>query len=319
MDELIGQYSRADLVDQIELLDGASFDFDLEKVRHGELTPVFFGSALNNFGVEQFLENFLKMTTTPLSYRSGDELINPEDERFSAFVFKIQANMNKAHRDRIAFMRICSGKFERSKEYFHVQANKPIKLSRPQQLMAEEREIIDTAYAGDIIGVFDPGVFSIGDTISEKGMNVEYAGIPTFAPEHFAIIEQIDSLKRKQFAKGITQIAQEGAIQMFFIPGTGLERVYVGVVGMLQFDVLQFRMESEYGVKYSRSDTPHCLIRFIEGNIDLNNLNLMQTTKLVEDSKGRKLLLFTADYEINWALDKNPGLILKEFSQVQEI
>ena len=319
LDGIIGEYARRDLVDQIELLDGASFDFDLEKVRKGELSPVFFGSALNNFGIEPFLDNFLKMTTSPLSYRSGEDFIEPTDERFSAFVFKIQANMNKAHRDRIAFMRVCSGKFERSKEYFHVQANKPIKLSRPQQMMAEEREVIDEAYAGDIIGVFDPGVFSIGDTICEKGMKIQYAGIPTFAPEHFAIVEQIDSLKRKQFAKGITQIAQEGAIQMFFIPGTGMERVYVGVVGVLQFDVLEFRMESEYGVKYNRADTPHSLVRFIEStDIDPKTLNLMQATKWVQDSKGRNLLLFTADYEINWALDKNPGLVLKEFSQMQE-
>lgn len=227
--------------------------------------------------------------------------------------------MNKAHRDRIAFMRICSGKFERQKEYFHVQNNRPIKLSRPQQMMAEEREVIDEAYAGDIIGVFDPGVFSIGDTICEKNMKIQYAGIPTFAPEHFAIVEQMDSLKRKQFAKGITQIAQEGAIQMFFLPNSGMERVYVGVVGTLQFDVLQFRMESEYGVKYNRTDTPHTLVRFIENDgLDPKTLNLMQQTKWVKDSKGRDLLLFTADYEINWALEKNEGLVLKEFSQMQE-
>ena len=318
LDELIGEYSRAELVDQIELLDGASFDFDLEKVRSGKLTPVFFGSALNNFGVEPFLESFLKLTTAPLPHRSGDSMVDPCDPRFSAFVFKIQANMNKAHRDRIAFMRICSGKFERQKEYMHVQAGRPIKLSRPQQMMAQEREVIDVAYAGDIIGVFDPGVFSIGDTVCEQGMNVQFAGIPTFAPEHFAIIEQIDSLKRKQFAKGITQIAQEGAIQMFFLPGSGMERVYVGVVGVLQFDVLQFRMESEYGVKYNRTDTPHTLIRYIEGGVDPKSLNLMQATKWVKDGRDRDLLLFTAEYEINWALDKNPGLTLREFSQVHE-
>jgi len=319
LDSLIGPYMREALCDEIELLDGASFDFDLEKVRCGELSPVFFGSALNNFGVEPFLENFLKMTTEPLSYRSGEELIAPTTEGFSAFVFKIQANMNKAHRDRIAFMRIVSGRFDRAQEYFHVQGKKAIKLSRPQQMMAQERAVVDEAYAGDIIGVFDPGIFSIGDTICEKGMKVEYAGIPTFAPEHFALVEQIDSLKRKQFDKGITQIAQEGAIQMFFIPGSGMERVYVGVVGMLQFDVLQFRMESEYGVKYHKQDTPHCLVRFVEeSETELKNLNLMQTTKWVQDRRGRDLLIFTAEYEINWALDKNPGLVLKEFSQMQE-
>ncbi len=320
LDSLIGEYSRRDLQDELELVEGAGYEFDLEKVRCGELSPVFFGSALNNFGVEPFLENFLKMTTEPLSHRSGDTMIEPTDERFSAFVFKIQANMNKAHRDRIAFMRICSGKFERSNEYFHVQGKKMIKLSRPQQMMAQDRAVIDTAYAGDIIGVFDPGIFSIGDTICEKGMKVEYAGIPTFAPEIFSIVEQIDSLKRKQFDKGIRQIAQEGAIQMFFLPNSGMERVYVGVVGQLQLEVLESRMESEYGVKYNRIDTPLSLVRFAEttDGTELSDLNLMQSTKLVEDVKGRPLLLFTAEYEINWALDKNPSLVLKEFSQVEE-
>jgi len=186
-------------------------------------------------------------------------------------------------------------------------------------MMADERAVIDEAYAGDIIGVFDPGIFSIGDTICDANMKVEYAGIPTFAPEHFALIEQIDSLKRKQFDKGITQIAQEGAIQMFFLPDSGMERVYVGVVGMLQFDVLQFRMESEYGVKYHRQDTAHTLVRFVESSEkDLKDLNLMQSTKWVKDRWGRDLLIFTAEYEINWALDKNEGLVLKEFSQMQE-
>ena len=320
MDSLIGEYSRRDLQDELELVDGAGYEFDLDLVRSGKLSPVFFGSALNNFGVEPFLENFLEMTTEPLPHRSGEEMIPPTEEKFSAFVFKIQANMNKAHRDRIAFMRICSGKFERSKEYYHVQGKKNIKLSRPQQMMAQEREVIDVAYAGDIIGVFDPGIFSIGDTICESGMKVEYAGIPTFAPEHFAIVEQIDSLKRKQFDKGITQIAQEGAIQMFFIPNSGMERVYVGVVGTLQFDVLQFRMESEYGVKYNRIDTPLSLVRFAEitDGGDFGDLNLMSTTKHVVDRKGRDLLLFNAEYEINWALDKNENLVLKEFSQLEE-
>ena len=169
LDELIGHRLRQTLADDVELLDGAGYDFDIEQVRQGKLSPVFFGSALNNFGVEPFLEHFLKMTMPPLPRLSGDETVDPFDEHFSAFVFKIQANMNKAHRDRIAFMRICSGKFERDKEYFHVQGGKALRLAQPQQLMAQDRAIIDEAYAGDIIGVFDPGIFSIGDTICEKG------------------------------------------------------------------------------------------------------------------------------------------------------
>jgi len=242
LDELIGEKRRRELVEQVELVDVAGYEFDLERVRRGELSPVFFGSALTNFGVEPFLASFLKMTTSPLPRHAGEETVNPFDPHFSAFVFKIQANMNKAHRDRIAFMRICSGEFSREKEYYHVQGKKSFRLSQPQQLMAQEREIIDTAYAGDIIGVFDPGIFSIGDTVCDPAMKVTYDRIPTFAPEHFALVEQTDSMKRKQFQKGMEQIAQEGAIQIFFEPGHGMERVIVGVVGVLQFEVLEYRL-----------------------------------------------------------------------------
>ena len=319
MDALIGPYAREELVQQIELLDGACFDFDIEKVRTGQLSPVFFGSALNNFGVEAFLERFLQMSSAPLAHESEGGVVEPTDDGFSAFVFKIQANMNKAHRDRIAFMRICSGKFERGEEYWHTQGGKAIKLSQPQQMMAQEREIIDTAYAGDIIGVFDPGIFSIGDTVCSKSKKIKYAGIPTFAPEHFAVVEQIDSMKRKQFAKGMTQIAQEGAIQIFFEPGNGMEKVVVGVVGVLQFDVLQFRMESEYGVKYHKQDLPHQYIRYVDNedadDAYMSSLRLMQSTRWVKDVRGRNLLIFVGDYEITWALEKNPGLKLSEFNK----
>ena len=316
LDELIGEKLRKTLSDDIELLDGAGYDFDIEKVRNGKLSPVFFGSALNNFGIEPFLESFLRLTMPPLPRISGEDIIDPFDEHFSAFVFKIQANMNKAHRDRIAFMRICSGKFERDKEYFHVQGGKPLRLAQPQQLMAQERAIIDEAYAGDIIGVFDPGIFSIGDTICEKGQNVCFEGIPTFAPEHFAGVERVDTMKRKQFEKGITQIAQEGAIQIFHEPFTGVEEVIVGVVGVLQFEVLEYRLKSEYGVDIRRRTMPYELVRWVENeNIDISSLNLTSDTKWVQDFKGNNLLLFTSDWCINWALQKNPGLELGEFNK----
>ncbi len=241
--EMIGETHRQTLVDDIELLDGASYDFDMEQVRHGRLSPVFFGSALTNFGVEPFLEDFLRMTPPPLARESSIGVIDPFEDRFSAFVFKIQANMNKAHRDRVAFMRICSGRFQKGMEVLHMQGGKKIKLSQPQQLMAQDREIIDEAYAGDIIGVFDPGVFSIGDTICMPDKKFEFQGIPTFAPEHFARVRQTDTLKRKQFVKGTMQIAQEGAIQIFHEPNTGMEEVIVGVVGTLQFDVFEYRIQ----------------------------------------------------------------------------
>lgn len=322
LDALIGVNLRQTLVEQVELLDGACFDFDIEKVRCGKLSPVFFGSALNNFGIEPFLESFLKMTTSPLVRETEDGDVDPFDEHFSAFVFKIQANMNKAHRDRIAFMRICSGRFEKGNEYLHMcvgsdrTGDKMIRLSQPQQMMAQEREIVDEAYAGDIIGVFDPGIFSIGDTVCEPPLKVRFKGIPTFAPEHFAVIEQIDSMKRKQFAKGMEQIAQEGAIQIFFIPESGMERVIVGVVGLLQFDVLKFRMQSEYGVGFSRMDMPHDQIRYIEKtDIEPSKLKLSGDTRLVEDVKGNKLLIFPGTWAVNWAVDNNDGLELSEFNK----
>lgn len=316
LDELIGEYQRAELVDQIELLDGASFDFDIDKVQSGELTPVFFGSALTNFGIEPFLENFLKMTTPPLSRKSGDEEISPFDEDFSAFAFKIQANMNKNHRDRITFFRICSGKFERGMDYYHVQADKTVRLSQPQQMMADDRQIINEAYAGDIIGVFDPGIFSIGDTVCSQKRKVCFEGIPTFAPEHFTMIEQKDSLKRKQFVKGVEQIAQEGAIQIFHEPNTGMERVIVGVVGVLQFEVLEYRLKNEYNVDVNRNDLSYQYIRWIKNHdIDIKSLNITSDTKWVQDFKGNNLLIFTSVWNINWALERNKGLILEDFSK----
>ena len=317
MDALIGPYLRADLVDQIELLDGASFDFDLEKVRHGKLSPVFFGSALNNFGVETFLEHFLQMTTAPLSRHAENAVVDPFDPNFSAFVFKIQANMNKAHRDRIAFMRIVSGKFERNAEYWHVQGEKEIKLSQPQQMMAQERSIIEEAYAGDIIGVFDPGIFSIGDTVCAKGAKITYEGIPNFPPERFALVEQLDSMKRKQFAKGMNQIAQEGAIRIFIEPESGMERVYVGVVGELQFDVLESRMRSEYNVEYRKYPQSYTVIRMLPKNVDPKSLYLYET-KWVQDFRGNNYLLFNSEWSIRYILEHNEGLELLEYGQRME-
>ena len=317
LDELIGERLRENLTEQIELLDVADFGFDLDAVRAGKLSPVFFGSALNNFGIEPFLESFLQMTTQPLSHMAGDREIEATDERFSAFVFKIQANMNKAHRDRIAFMRICSGKFERNKEYFHVQGGKNIKLAQPQQMMAQEREGVEVAYAGDIIGVFDPGIFSIGDTICQPGMKIAYEGIPNFTPEHFAFVEQIDSMKRKQFAKGMNQIAQEGAIRIFFEPNSGMERVIVGVVGVLQYDVLKFRMQSEYGVGYIQRDIPYDIIRYVSSKsgkeIDPSKLKLSAETKWIQDVRGNNLLLFPGNWAVTWALEHNEDLELLQY------
>ncbi len=314
LDALIGADHHRTLADDIELLGGAGDEFDLDEVRAGRLSPVFFGSALTNFGVEPFLKAFLKMTTSPLPRETEDGVIDPVEQPFSAFVFKIQANMNKAHRDRIAFMRICSGRFEKGMEVMHVQGGKKIKLSQPQQLMAQEREIIDEAYAGDIIGVFDPGIFSIGDTLCDPKVQFRFRGIPTFAPEHFARVRQVDTLKRKQFVKGVTQIAQEGAIQIFHEPHTGMEEVIVGVVGVLQFEVLEYRLKNEYSVDIRQEPLSYQYIRWIQNeDLDPKTLDLTSDTKVVQDFRDRYLLLFTNSWNINWATEHNKELRLSEF------
>ncbi len=314
--DMLGDQLYSTLSDDVELLDGAGYDFDMDEVRAGRLTPVFFGSALTNFGVEPFLEEFLKMTTSPLARRSDIGTIDPFGKNFSAFVFKIQANMNKAHRDRVAFMRICSGKFEKNMEVYHVQGDKKMRLSQPQQLMAESREIVDEAYAGDIIGVFDPGIFAIGDTICSGGDKFRFEGIPTFAPEHFALVQQVDTMKRKQFVKGITQIAQEGAIQIFQELGGGMEEVIVGVVGVLQFEVLTYRLKNEYNVDIRMTNLPYQYIRWIENeDINVKTLNLTSDTRRIQDFHDRKLLLFTNSWNITWATEHNPDLQLAEFGK----
>ena len=319
MDEADGvllEGQKEKLMDEIDLLDGASAEFDQEMVDKGELSPVFFGSALTNFGVEIFLKHFLKMTTSPLPRKADVGMVDPMEDSFSGFIFKIQANMNKAHRDRIAFMRICSGKFEAGMEVLHVQDSKKIRLSQPQQMMAQDRKIVDEAYAGDIIGLFDPGIFSIGDTVCMPSRKVQYEGIPTFAPEHFARVRQIDTMKRKQFVKGIEQIAQEGAIQIFQEYNTGMEEIIVGVVGVLQFDVLKYRLENEYNVEIRLENLPYEHIRWIENEqIDMDKISGTSDMKKIRDLKGRPLLLWVNSWSIGMTLDRNEGLILSEFGR----
>ncbi len=321
LSDWITQNLHQQLQDDIELLDGASCEFDEKRVETGKLSPVFFGSALKNFGIEPFLEQFLQMTSTPLPRNSNKGLIDSMDNDFSAFVFKIQANMNKAHRDRIAFMRICSGHFLKDSEVYHMQGKKKIRLSQPQQIMAAEREMVSEAYAGDIIGVFDPGIFSIGDTLCTSGNRFFFDPIPTFAPEHFARVRPIDTMKRKQFLKGAEQIAQEGAIQIFKMPYSGMEEVIVGVVGTLQFDVLEYRLRNEYNVEIHREGLPYQFLRWIEEPTDVteDDLILSNDTKMVEDYRGGKLLLFSTAWSINWVQDKNKDLVLTEFNTAKQV
>ncbi|MGI6107646.1 MAG: peptide chain release factor 3 [Lachnospiraceae bacterium] len=314
-EDKIGIIQYQKLTEDIELLDGAAEEFDQKRVDEGQLTPVFFGSALTNFGVQTFLEHFLKMTLSPLPRNSSEGPISPFDDRFSAFVFKIQANMNKNHRDRIAFMRIVSGKYEAGMEVNHVRENRVIRLAQSTEMMADERRIVREAYAGDIIGVFDPGIFQIGDTICNPKEHIAFEGIPTFAPEHFARVRQADTMKRKQFVKGITQIALEGAIQVFHECNTGMEEIIVGVVGELQFDVLRFRLKNEYNVEIALEILPYEYIRWVENwqTFNVDDINGTTDMKIVVDKHGRPLLLFENEWSPNMVLERNKGLVLSEF------
>ena len=312
LDETLGAEKAAKLRDEVELL-RAGRDFDMQAVRNGTLSPVFFGSALTTFGVEPFLEEFLRMTTAPLPRVSDQGEVDVFSPDFSAFVFKIQANMNKAHRDRLAFMRICSGKFERDTEYYHVQSGKKLRLSQPQTMMAAEREIVEEAYAGDIIGVFDPGLFAIGDTITVPGKKFRYSGIPTFEPEHFMRVSPKDTMKRKQFIKGTEQIAQEGAIQIFKIPGAGLEEVIVGVVGSLQFDVFEYRMKNEYNVDLRMSSLPYDHLRLIESmDCHPDEIVLCTGAAVLQDFRDRYLLAFDGEWSVGFLTKHNPSLVLAD-------
>ncbi|MDO5702299.1 MAG: peptide chain release factor 3, partial [Lachnospiraceae bacterium] len=297
------------------LLDGASAEFDQKAVDRGEISPLFFGSALTNFGVETFLHHFLRMTSAPMSRMSDAGLIDPVSHSFSAFVFKIQANMNRNHRDRIAFMRIVSGHYDANMEVYHVQAKRKQRLSQPQQMMADERHIVSEAWAGDIIGVFDPGIFSIGDTVTMPGEEFRFGGIPTFSPEHFARVRQMDTMKRKQFIKGIEEIAQEGAIQIFQDLHTGMEEIIVGVVGVLQLDVLKFRLENEYKVDILMENLPYEYIRWIENptEVDLDHIDGTSDMRMVQDLKGNPLLLFAHEWSVQMTLNRNKDLRLSEF------
>ena len=309
--ELLGEYHHQKLIDEIELLDVAGDEFDLDRVLSGNLTPMFFGSAMNNFGVQPFLEKFLEITTPPTPREADTGIVDPENDAFSGFIFKIQANMNPAHRDRVAFMRICSGKFEKGMTVNLARTGKDLKLAQPQQFMAQERETVEEAFAGDIIGLFDPGVFALGDTVY-TGKKIEFAGIPVFAPEHFARIKPIDTMKRKQFLKGITQLAQEGAIQVFKDNTYSAEEIIVGVVGVLQFEVLEHRLRTEYNVEIKSTQLAFRFIRWIPEDWDIEKLKLSSSTKIGTDLKDRPVVLFENDWSMRWAEENNKGLVLSD-------
>jgi len=308
----LGREYYEKLIEDIELLDVAGDPFDLEMILSGQLTPMFFGSASNNFGVEPFLHRFLRYTKSPAARESDAGFIRPTDEKFTGFIFKIQANMNPAHRDRLAFMRVCSGVFVKGMTAWLSGSNAQIRLAQPQQFMAQEHAGLDVAYPGDIVGLFDPGVFRLGDTLC-AGEPVRYAGIPLFAPEFFSRVGPMDSMKRKQFMKGVAQLSQEGAIQTFKRPGIGREEMIAGVVGVLQMDVLEYRLKSEYGVDIARESLPYRFVRWARSvPKPVDKLRLTSTSTPAIDRSGRDVILFENDWSIRLAMENNLGLELAE-------
>ncbi|WP_163859498.1 peptide chain release factor 3 [Paenibacillus elgii] len=302
--EIAGEFFYDQLVQDLELLDVAGDEFDYEKVQKGELTPVFFGSAINNFGVQTFLENFLQLAPTPTPRKSNEGLVDPLHEKFSGYIFKIQANMNPAHRDRIAFLRICSGKFERGMSVKHVRVGKDIKLAQPQQFLAQDRDIVEDAYPGDIIGLFDPGIFRIGDSLSQGG-SLEFDELPTFSPELFSKVTVKNALKHKQFQKGVDQLTEEGTIQVF--KTIGFEDLILGVVGQLQFEVFEYRMKAEYSSEVQLSRMTYQFARWLVGD-DIDPAKFRINSQLVKDKKDNYVALFENEYALRTAMEKNPNL-----------
>lgn len=303
---ILGDEAMETLKQEIELIDIAGESLNLERVAKGELTPVFFGSALTNFGVQPFLDRFLSMAPPP-GERESKETPIETDAPFSGFVFKIQANMDPQHRDRVAFLRVVSGKFEKDMQVIHTRTGKQMRLTRPQRLFASDRETMEEAYAGDIIGLPNPGAFILGDTLSIDP-KLSYDEVPPFVPESFATLLNLDVARHKHFEKGIVQLTEEGLVDLFWDPRSQRREPVLGAVGRLQFDVVQFRMLSEYGVKTALEPVQQTAIRWVVG--DLSNPVLSIGAKVYEDAKGRPVILANLDRQFDYIESKNPGLKL---------
>jgi peptide chain release factor 3 len=243
LDRQVGERLARKLREDAELINGIYPPFEIEEYMEGLVTPVFFGSALNNFGVRELLDTFVKFAPTPLVKEAVERTVRPEEEKFTGFVFKIHANLDPKHRDRMAYLRVCSGRFERNKMYLHVRTGKTFRTANPTAFMAQNRDIIDEAFPGDIVGIHDTGTFKIGDTLTE-GETLNYKGIPSFAPQIFRTVVNKDPLKAKQFHKGLDQLAEEGVVQIFTRYGS--QTRLIGVVGQLQLEVIQYRLKEEY-------------------------------------------------------------------------
>jgi len=307
LEQHIGSDAARVLREELELVKELYEPFDLELYREGHLAPVFFGSALNNFGVRELLDCFIKIAPSPRSFNTVERTIKPDEEKFTGFVFKIHANMDPNHRDRIAFVRVCSGIFKRNTNYFHVRHGKYLKFASPTAFMADKKSVIDEAYPGDVVGLHDTGNFKIGDTLTE-GEILHFKGIPSFAPEHFRYIENADPLKAKQLAKGIDQLMDEGVAQLFISKASG--RKIIGTVGALQFEVLQYRLLHEYGASCRYEPLNMYKACWIESDnkAQLDDFIKRKYAYMATDKHGRNVFLAESAYALANAQEKFPEI-----------
>jgi peptide chain release factor 3 len=310
IESLLDQDLYYQLKEELELLEGVAAEFDLTQVHQGKMTPVFFGSAMTNFGVELFLKSFLNYALKPDSHQSSLGEIAPTYPDFTGFVFKLQANMDPKHRDRVAFVRVCSGKFEKDMVVNHARTGKSIRLSRPQKLFAQDRESLEEAYPGDVIGLNNPGMFAIGDTIY-VGKKLEYEGIPSFSPELFAYLRNPNPSKFKQFQKGVSELREEGAVQIMYSTDAAKREPLLAAVGQLQFEVVQFRLHNEYGVETHLDLLPYSLARWVIGGWEsLQRVGRLFNTLTVQDSWERPVLLFRNEWNCQQVQTDHPDLKL---------
>jgi len=316
IEQLLEQDLYYQLKEDLELIEGVGSELDLELVHQGKMTPVFFGSAMTNFGVQLFLNSFLEYALKPGSRNSSTGEVPPTYPEFTGFVFKLQANMDPKHRDRVAFVRVCTGKFEKDMTVSHARTGKVVRLSRPQKLFAQDRESIDVAYPGDVIGLNNPGVFAIGDTIY-NGKKIEYEGIPCFSPELFCYLRNPNPSKFKQFHKGVTELQEEGAVQIMYSADEAKRDPILAAVGQLQFEVVQFRMQNEYGVETSLEMLPYSVARWVAGGWEaLQKVGRLFNTVTVKDNWGRPVLLFRNEWNVQQVEGDHPDLKLNSVAPV---
>jgi peptide chain release factor 3 len=306
----MGEAAYAQLREDLELLDTAGHPLDREEFLAGQVTPVFFGSALTNFGVEPFLDRFVELAPPPLPRSTTDGgAVEPASPGFTGFVFKIQANMDPRHRDRIAFVRVCSGKFTRGMEVKHVRTGKRIVLNRPLQFLAQDRTLVEEAWPGDIVGLWDPGALRLGDALAE-GEAVEFEGMPRFSPEHFMRLRVRELNRRKQLEKGLDQLSEEGAVQLFHDRHRMDPFPVLGAVGVLQFEVMQYRLKAEYAVDVQLERLPYTIARWVEGEgFDADEFERnFSTARILLDAEERPVALFESEWWLRRAADKYPAL-----------